>query len=399
MSTARDHRPTVLVLLGCFSRGVEATGPNQSMIGMARALRDRFRFRVIAEAVPGDRIGDWGEVSGIEQLPLANSRFGARGLRDALNRTAYDVVITNGFFDRNLTIPLLVLRRLRRIPERPVMVAPRGEFSPGALRLGHCRKRSYIAAARMLGLLRDVTFQATSEAEAEDIRRALPFVGAIVVTPNIRPTSAQVAPRPRAPDAPLRVAFLSRIDRKKNLEFAIDVLARAGVPIEFTIFGPVSDADYWQACQRIMASLPPSVSVRHAGTLPQSAVGDALAGQDLFFLPSLGENFGHAIADALLAGTPVLLSDQTPWRGLEAAGGGWDLPLDRPDAFVAAVQKVARQAREETATMRRAARTVAERVLDPGAAASSLERALAAIIGKRSSNAAPEISDCTTEVE
>jgi glycosyltransferase involved in cell wall biosynthesis len=50
-------------------------------------------------------------------------------------------------------------------------------------------------------------------------------------------------------------------------------------------------------------------------------------------LPTLNENFGHAIVEALGAGCPVLISDQTAWRHLEQSGGGWDVPLDRHDRF------------------------------------------------------------------
>jgi glycosyltransferase involved in cell wall biosynthesis len=35
---------------------------------------------------------------------------------------------------------------------------------------------------------------------------------------------------------------------------------------------------------------------------------------DLFVFPTRGENFGHVIIESLSVGTPVLLSDRTPWR-------------------------------------------------------------------------------------
>jgi glycosyltransferase involved in cell wall biosynthesis len=41
-----------------------------------------------------------------------------------------------------------------------------------------------------------------------------------------------------------------------------------------------------------------------------------------------GENFGHAIAEALQHGKPVIISDRTPWRNLKTANAGWDLPLE-----------------------------------------------------------------------
>ena len=59
----------------------------------------------------------------------------------------------------------------------------------------------------------------------------------------------------------------------------------------------------------------------------------------LFFFPTLGENFGHVIIEALVAGCPILISDQTPWRNLETAGVGWDIPLDQPEKFTELLQQ------------------------------------------------------------
>jgi glycosyltransferase involved in cell wall biosynthesis len=53
----------------------------------------------------------------------------------------------------------------------------------------------------------------------------------------------------------------------------------------------------------------------------------------LLLFPSLGENFGHVVLEALLAGCPPLVSDRTYWRGLAEKGVGWDLPLDAPEPF------------------------------------------------------------------
>ena len=58
---------------------------------------------------------------------------------------------------------------------------------------------------------------------------------------------------------------------------------------------------------------------------------------DLFVFPTLGENFGHVIFESLEASTPVLVSDQTPWksnykRGLQT------LPLDE-DKWINTIKK------------------------------------------------------------
>ena len=68
---------------------------------------------------------------------------------------------------------------------------------------------------------------------------------------------------------------------------------------------------------------------------------------DLFFLPTLGENFGHVILEALYAGCPVLISDQTPWRDLEEKGIGWDLALSKPEMFQDVLQRCVDMNNEE----------------------------------------------------
>jgi glycosyltransferase involved in cell wall biosynthesis len=54
---------------------------------------------------------------------------------------------------------------------------------------------------------------------------------------------------------------------------------------------------------------------------------------DLFFLPTLGENYGHVIFEALASGVPVLISDRTPWQNLKTLGVGTDMPIGDPHDF------------------------------------------------------------------
>jgi glycosyltransferase involved in cell wall biosynthesis len=101
-----------------------------------------------------------------------------------------------------------------------------------------------------------------------------------------------------------------------------------------------------------------------------------LAGYDLFLLPTRGENFGHAIFDALEVGLPVLLSDQTPWRDLERIGAGWSLPLANPDRFAATIDDFATLDLSARLAMRRAARSLAEGSLLKGDAAARMRAML-----------------------
>jgi glycosyltransferase involved in cell wall biosynthesis len=374
-----DERPVVLVLSGYFREGFE-TGPTQSLLGMVRALSDRFRFRVIAEAVEGDVPGQWSSAYGVDRLPLRRGRFGPIGLRRAMRETPHQLVMAVSFFDYRFTILPLALHRLRLVPKSPMLLSPRGEFSAGALSKGRLKKRVYVALAKAAGLLRGVALLATTEMEARDIRSRLRPSGPIYLSSNIRTVPPLPPHPPRKPGEPLRIAFLSRIDRMKNLLFAFDVLAESGVEAEFHIFGGVFHEDYWQRCLARIERMPAHVKVVAHGSIPQAKVIETLARQDLFFLPTLGENFSHAIAEALLSGTPVLISDQTPWRRLAERGAGWDLPLSDPGAFVDAVRRFDALSASEVQRLREGARAEAERVLDPEASARRLEQCLEEVI-------------------
>jgi glycosyltransferase involved in cell wall biosynthesis len=95
-----------------------------------------------------------------------------------------------------------------------------------------------------------------------------------------------------------------------------------------------------------MNDLPPNVHATYGGILRHEEVVPALETHDVLLLPTHGENYGHVILEALTAGCPIIISDQTPWRGLSSAGVGWDIALDNPAGFVAALQECADMNRE-----------------------------------------------------
>ena len=132
----------------------------------------------------------------------------------------------------------------------------------------------------------------------------------------------------------------------------------------------------------LIAALPPHVRVQWHGETPNEGVVAAMAKTDLFFLPTAGENFGHAIFEALSSGVPALISDQTPWRQLEAAKAGWDLPLAQSDRWVAAIDGFAAASSEQRAAFRRGAAEVARRwFLESGAVERSAKMLRACMAG------------------
>jgi glycosyltransferase involved in cell wall biosynthesis len=133
---------------------------------------------------------------------------------------------------------------------------------------------------------------------------------------------------------------VARIAVEKNTLFAIERLRGTQGQVTFDLYGSIYDEAYWRKCQEAIAALPPNIRVTHKGVVAPEEVPALLGQYHALFMPSQGENFGHTMAEALATGLPLVISDRTPWRGLEAAKSGWDLALDRPGDFHRAVQEL-----------------------------------------------------------
>ncbi|MGJ7461975.1 glycosyltransferase family 4 protein [Halomonas sp. MA07-2] len=352
----------ILVCISNYLPGYKSGGPLRSIVNLVEHLRDDVDFRVITadrdlgDAIPYDNVpsGRWTEVEGVQVYYLPEG-LGALGtLYRLLRDTPCDMLYLNSVFATRSTLVPLVVRRLGAMPRRKVIIAPRGEFSPGALALKSWKKRPFLALARVAGLYSGLTWQASTDFEADDIRRVMGRVATDIHQACDLPSLVvqTVKVRRRNAEDPLRIVFLSRISPKKNLAFALSCLSRVRVQVEFTIYGPVEDAAYWDECEDLMQALPDHVKATYRGAVGPVQVPQVMAEHDLFFLPTLGENYGHVLAEAIASGTPVLVADTTPWRGLEALGVGRDLPLNDPQAFVEYIEALSRLSADDYADLR-----------------------------------------------
>ncbi|WP_420129572.1 glycosyltransferase [Longimicrobium sp.] len=369
-SAPAPARVCVATLADYYLPGYLGGGALRTLANMADQLADGLELRVItrdrdlgvAEPYPGLVPGAWAWVQGTPVRYLAPEELTLAGVAHAVREARPQVLYLNSCFSPAFTLVPLLLRRLRRIPRVPVVVAPRGELSEGALSLKRTKKVAFLRAARAAGLYRDVLWQASSELEAAEVRRWFGAGARVAVAGDLR--ERPPAPRPPAPKRPgeLRAAFLSRITGKKNLAGALEMLAGVRGEVRFTVYGPVEDEAYWDECRARMAALPPNVRVEYAGPLRPDGVADALAAHHLLLFPTLGENFGHVILEALVAGLPVLTSDRTPWHGLQDAGAGWTVPLEDPARFRELLQAYAGAGMDEHARRSAAARAYGEAV-------------------------------------
>lgn len=324
------------------------------------AMRSEFDISALASDRNDDTPSGWQTGDVVPRAQLKIGPFGARGLRRLLHDTPHDLLMLNSFHDPQFVIPILVWRKLGLIPQKPTLLSPRGEFAQGALSLKARKKRIYRQAVRQAGLTTTIWFHATAEHEQHDIESTGLSCRGILLAPNIRLLPDLPYAKKTADPGPLQIAFLGRLAPVKNLDFALNALAEVSAPVVFNIYGPKVDHRHWVQLQALIAQMPDHISVIVHGILPHNQVSRTLAQHDLFFLPTLGENFGHAINEALSAGLPVLISDKTPWRNLVQKGAGWDLPLSEPERFSAVIETFARASAQERSAYRHRARALAE---------------------------------------
>jgi glycosyltransferase involved in cell wall biosynthesis len=248
--------------------------------------------------------------------------------------TKPDMIYLNSLFDRAFSMkPVLALGRGC---ETPILLTPRGELSSGALGLKEGRKWLFLSAVRAIGLYNTVHWHACSKPEAEQIQKFFsPEKRRIFFASNL-PAAEQNSIQRHTTKQPgkLRIVLAARIAPMKNIHIAIRIACKLSGVVELDLWGPLEDKDYWETCQRQISLSPPNLNVRYRGEVEHEKLHALLHEYDVMLLPTLGENFGHAIIEALDAGLPVVISDRTPWRNLEQAGVGADLPLDNEAAFL-----------------------------------------------------------------
>jgi glycosyltransferase involved in cell wall biosynthesis len=158
----------------------------------------------------------------------------------------------------------------------------------------------------------------------------------------------------------LKLFFLSRISEKKNLLFALNILKKISLQgnqkITFDIYGPIEDNLYWTECLKIITELNSAhFKINYMGAVKGEFVNSMMMKYHFLFLPTLNENYGHAIVESFVNGKPVIISDQTPWRNLVLNNSGWDIALNNISKFENVIKDCLLMSGEEYKNMSKSA--------------------------------------------
>ncbi len=211
--------------------------------------------------------------------------------------------------------PTLIAARVAEAAGVPYFVSPRGMLVAELIaRRGRLRKTLWLRLFERRTLSRARGLVATSSLEAREIRGfgwalppihvvpngidAAPFAGA--------PTASLLASvKPAANTAPY-LLFLGRISWKKGLDRLIAALPR--VPqVSLVIAGP-DDEGLRERLVSQAAAAGVAARIRFVGETGDAPKVALLQGAAALVAPSLSENFGNVVLEAMAAGCPVAVT-------------------------------------------------------------------------------------------
>jgi glycosyltransferase involved in cell wall biosynthesis len=314
-------------------------------------------------------------------------------LQQQIKKEKPDHLFITGIYDWQFNgKPLLFCRGVKKI------VSVRGMLHPGALSQKGFKKKIYLGLWKMLGLHKEAVFHATDEQEKKYIQQVFGASVNVKVAANF-PNVLDIQPVVQKEPGQLKLVSVALISAMKNILLVIEALgsgqlATGGsfddeilpiaesdvdrfaqqtavhsrqddslrgegggrqetgggsgeVSIEYNIYGPIKDQQYWEACEAQIKKLPPNITVNYHGDIAPGKIVDALAANHVFILPSKSENYGHAIYEAMSAGRPVITSNTTPWNHLQTAKAGMNVSLTDTTELVQAITLFAAMTTEE----------------------------------------------------
>lgn len=338
-------RTKVLITIDWFLPGTLSGGPVRSYANLISHLNMGFEFYIIT------RNTDYGSDEPYEDIVpncwvpfndytkiyyISTSELNKNHLREIFKKTDYDVAYVNGIYSWYFSIlPVVLLKKMKK----PIIVSARGMLNPQAFSVKGFKKKTFLNFAKIVGIYNNVIFHATNLDEAYCIEGIIGNQVEVKIAPNL-PRLIEIDKLNLVQkNDPIRFVNVARIAVEKGTLKMLKALEQINQPLQLDLFGPIYDFEYWNKCEVIIDRMPKNIQVNYRGVLNSEAVPNTLKNYDFFVLLSEGENFGHAILEALSAGLPVLISNNTPWQNLETNNLGWDVDTDNNEAIVLAFEK------------------------------------------------------------
>jgi len=267
---------------------------------------------------------------------------------------------------------------------KPLVISPRGMLEEWSLARSRWRKRLLWDLRERRSFARAALIHATSSGEAGSVR-AMGVETPIAVVPNGIDLEGEFrsdyldsigsgAARSKATYGPT-VLFMARIHPKKGLDLLLDAwtgLSASRRPARLILCGGGEPA-HVAALEKRLADLGDD-GIEYLGPVAGERKLELLLGAEVVVLPSLSENYGMVVAEALACRTPVITTTATPWRAIAERGCGWWVKANVGD-LTAALDTALGLGESDRAEMGERGRALIERDHSLGRSAEMMEAA------------------------
>jgi glycosyltransferase involved in cell wall biosynthesis len=209
--------------------------------------------------------------------------------------------------------PTLAAARIAHRAGTPYILSPRGMLVPSLIRAkSRLLKTGWLTLFERRTIARAAALHFTAEREAEDFAALRLHATHEIVIPNgveePRGDATSVAPDiAHASAVPGYALYLGRLNWKKNLRALIDALAFA--PATRLVIAGTDDENH---AALLTAAITAANAADRITLIDRNVTGadkEALfAHAGLFVLPSLNENFGNTVLEAMIRALPVVVS-------------------------------------------------------------------------------------------
>ena len=314
---------TIFITIPWFHPAYRAGGPVQSIANMVNELAEGYEFYIFCGNTDLNNIyleniktGQWIPYNDHTKIWYSVPYKRSEILLQQMEKTCPDFVYITGLFSWHFNIVPLLFGKFTS-----AIVSVRGMLHPGALAQKKIKKQLFLQLFKLTRKHKKLIFHATDKIEKLHIENVFGQERMISVAGNF-PRLLQPSCKLTKQAGLLKLVSLALISPMKNHLLVLQALAICAATVEYEIYGPVKDMEYWQQCLQQIKKLPANIQVKyHADVTPEQVV-QVLHHSEVFILPSRSENFGHAIIEALSAGLPVITSEYTPWNNLAAQRAG-----------------------------------------------------------------------------
>ncbi|HTN05241.1 glycosyltransferase [Agriterribacter sp.] len=338
---------SIFIFTDWYEPGFKAGGPIRSCVNFAAHMKEDYEMYIFTgdrdlgdkHAYPKIETNRWIEKDGVQLFYASPGALNWESILVHIRDIKPDYIYLNNMYSRYFTVYPLLMKRLGMIKAQ-VVLSPRGMLKSTAVQYKPGKKKLFFQLLKLLRIPGGIVFHATDATEEADIKNLFGNHITIKQISNFSPQQKVLQPIHKESGA-VKIIFVGRVHPIKNPAFLLRCLQSVTGSVMLTIVATIEDEGYWLECREIIESLPEAITVELQQDVPHHQVEQLINAHHLFVLPTLGENFGHAVFEALSAGRPVLISDQTPWRNLPEQHAGWDLPLSNEKDFIQVLQEVA----------------------------------------------------------